>query len=67
MLYVEGTLTLLAELLESERHIGFYAYWVKCLLNTHGPQIKSMSAQLVSKLNNLQKVLTTHFNNLDKV
>lgn len=66
-LYVEGTLTYLAEALESTRHLGLYCQWATALVTCHGHTLKTRSPHIMTTLNALQKAIVQHHTNLTKV
>lgn len=67
MLYVQSLIKLLPSLLETSRHLGFYAVWVNTVLVKHGQKLKERAPEIISELSHLQKALTTHHDNLSKV
>lgn len=63
--YVERLLTILANSLDTSRHLEYYLHWTQHVLTYHGPRIKAQ--QNMPALISLQKSLTRKYDQLSKM
>ncbi|KAK9700457.1 WD domain, G-beta repeat [Popillia japonica] len=63
--YVERLLTILANSLDTSRHLEYYLHWTQHVLTYHGPRIKAQ--QNMPALISLQKSLTRKYDQLSKI
>ncbi|XP_043928437.1 periodic tryptophan protein 2 homolog [Protopterus annectens] len=66
-IYVEKVLHFIATALDTSRHLEFYLTWAQRLLMLHGQKLKARSGTLLPMINDLQKSIQHHFEDLSKL